>query len=322
VDSIDIENPAAIAESEAPEHAWSEVPPHVWVQVCTIAVLYVYLHWNLIMTMYDIAKRDHDWSHAVLIPFISLYFLHHNRQKILSIVPETCWWGFPVFLAGLVGHLLAIFPVRSIMSQGYTMIIELFGLVLLLLGPRLARVLWFPIFYLVFAIKFSNRYWNLVAWTLQLFAARSSVALLNILGVEAEVRGSTIEIWRGVDFVGALNVAEACSGLRMLMAFLALGAALIYIVERPWWARLALALLAVPIAVAVNVLRVTITGMLHLISPDLSSGDFHVLIGMFMVFPAMLLFLLVGWILDHILVVEHVPHDEDNDEAEEEHDRD
>ncbi len=294
-----------------PPGSWAEVPLHVWAQVVTLVLLFVYLHWNIISTMVDIAKRDPDWSHALLVPFFSLYFIHHHREKIFATQARTCWWGLLLFLFGLTAHLLAIFPVRSIMSQGYTTIIEIFGLILLLLGPRMLRILWFPAIYLVFAVKFSNRIWNLIAWKLQFLAAQSAAVLLNILGVEAEVKGSTIELWRGVDYLGALNVAEACSGLRMLVAFVALGVALVYLVERPLWTRLVLIALTVPIAVAVNVIRVTITGLLHLVNPELSAGDFHLFIGMIMVIPAVMLFLLVGWILDHIFIdVEH--EDEEN----------
>jgi exosortase len=304
----------SIAEAVALEERepWLSVPLYAWVQIVIVTGLFIYMHANIIETMMAIAKRDPDWSHAFLIPFFSLYFIHHDRRRILAAERRTCWWGLPIFFGGLAAYFLAIYPVRSIMSQGYTMIIEIVGIVLLLLGPRILRQVWFPIVYLVFAVKFSSRFWNLIAWRLQLLAAQSATGLLNVLGVDAEVRGSTIELWHDVDYLGTLNVAEACSGLRMLMAFAALGVAIVYLVKRPWWARLTLIVLTVPIAVTVNVVRVTITGLLHLVNPNLSSGDFHVLIGMFMVFPAVLLFLFTGWVLDHLFVDEE-PAEADTD---------
>ncbi len=297
------------AVDDVPEQlSWSRVPVHAWVQIAVLAVLFIAVHWNWLENMSAVARSDPDWSHAFLVPLFSLYFIHQQRERILRAIPRTHWLGLAVFLVGLFGHFFSIFPLRSRMFQGYSMIIELLGLTLLLLGPQLLKILFFPICYLGFGVQFSGKIWNFVAWRLQTFAAHSAAALLNILTVEADVRGSTIELWHGMDYLGALNVAEACSGLRMLIAFLALGVAVIYLADRSWWARGIMLLLTVPIAVAVNVIRVTITGLLHLVNPELSAGDFHVFIGMLMVLPAVLMFLLVGWLLDRVVI--HEPEEE------------
>jgi len=58
----------------------------------------------------------------------------------------------------------------------------------------------------------------------------------------------------------------------------------------------------VPIAIAVNVLRVTVTGLLFLVNPELAQGSFHTLIGMLMLIPALLAYMLLGWVLDHIFI--------------------
>ena len=286
------------------ERTWGDVPAYVWLQISTVAVLFVALHWGIIHRMIEVAKREPDWSHAFLIPFISLFFVHTRRQPILNTPVQRCWWGFPIFVAAFAAYLLSIFPVKSPMFQGYTMIAELFGIVLFLGGWRIMKIVWFPILYLGFGIEFSTKLWRFIAWKLQMFSARSAVDMMNILGLDAEVRGATIELWNKYDYLGALNVAEACSGLRMLIAFIALGAAVVYVFDRPWWSRGLLLALTIPIAVTVNALRVTIVGLLHLVNPELSAGDFHLFIGMLMVIPAMGLFLLIGWILDHLIIHE------------------
>lgn len=294
---------------------WKDVPVHAWVQLAVISVLFVVLHWNWIDNMMFVARKDPDWSHAFLVPFFSLYFIHSKRHAILNTPVRPHWLGLAVLLLALFAHFFAIFPVRSRMLQGYTMIVEIVGLSLLLLGPQITRLIWFPIAYLGFAVQFSNKIWNFVAWQLQYFAANSAAQLMNILGVDADVRGSTIELWHDMDYLGALNVAEACSGLRMLIAFMALGVAIVYIVDRPWWSRVVLLALTVPIAVLVNVLRVTITGLLHLVSPDLSAGDFHTFVGMLMVIPAVAMFLAVGYLLDHLIVHETIDEEQETQDA-------
>lgn len=295
--------PSAV-DQDAETLSWSLVPVHAWLQLTVLATLFVAVHWNWLNNMAAVARKSPDWSHAFLVPLFSLYFIHQQRDRILDTQARTCWIGLGIFLVGLFAHFVSIFPLRSRMFQGYAMIVELLGLTLLLLGPQLLRILLFPICYLAFGVQFSSKIWNFIAWRLQTFAAHSAATILNVVGIEADVRGSTIELWRGMDYLGALNVAEACSGLRMLIAFVALGVAVIYLVHRPWWARATMLLLAIPIAVAVNVIRVTVTGLLHLVNPELSAGDFHLLIGMVMILPAVMLFLLVGWLLDQLVIHE------------------
>jgi len=280
------------------------IPSHVWVRIAIIAALFIPLHWDIINRLIRFAWTDGDWSHAFLVPLISIYFIHQRREALRAVTPRTCWWGLPLLLAGMIGYFLSIYPVRNDMLKGYFMIFEIFALVLLLAGPGVIRVVWLPIVYLMFAVKVSQKYWTIIAENLQFFAAKASVVTLQLFGIDATVTGTTIDLWKGMEPLGSLNVAEACSGLRMLMTFIALGVAMAYLWDRPWWARLTMVLLTVPIAVAVNVGRVTVIGLLYLIDPKYSVGDFHIFMGMLMLIPACGLFLLVGWIMNKLVINE------------------
>lgn len=251
-----------------------------------------------------------DWSHALVMPLISLYFLHQNRARLAAAQPRISWWGLPILILGLLGHAFWIYPGQNDMFQGYCMILGLFGLVLLVLGPSMMKVLWFPILYLVFAVKISDKLWEIIATNLQYIAAACATVALKFCTVfinnfDVENRRATIDLTfmrDGAWVTEPLNVAEACSGLRMLMAFVALGVALAFLWERVWWQRLAMIVMAVPIAVFVNIGRVTAIGLLYLVNKELASGDFHTFIGMLMLIPAALLFMMLGWALDRIIV--------------------
>ncbi|MCC7204636.1 MAG: exosortase/archaeosortase family protein [Phycisphaeraceae bacterium] len=251
-----------------------------------------------------------DWAHVLVIPLFSLYFLRLRSEEIRRTARRVYLPGLVVMMAGIAGYILWIYPGRNNMFQGLSMVLTLFGLVLFLVGPRMMTLVWFPIAYLVFSVKISDRVWDAVAWKLQLIAAKSSALALSVLGlaldIEASVRGSTIDLWvDGKLLRPPLNVAEACSGLRMLMAFVALGVAIAFITPRPWWQRLIMLALTLPIAVLVNVGRVTVLGVLYAkVDPELAQGDVHLLIGMLMLIPAALLCLLVGWVLDHVVIRE------------------
>jgi exosortase/archaeosortase family protein len=61
-----------------------------------------------------------------------------------------------------------------------------------------------------------------------------------------------------------MNVAEGCAGLRMATIFCALAVAMVFIIGRPWWDKLVILLSALPIAIVVNIVRITATGLLFM----------------------------------------------------------
>lgn len=280
------------------------IPSHVWVRIAILAALFIPLHWDILWRLTQFALTDGDWSHAFLVPFISLYFVYQQKQRLLDTPTRTCWWGLPIILICLGGYFLSIYPIRNDMLKGYCMIGEIFGLVLLMAGPAVIRVVWLPIIYLMFAVKVTQQYWGKLASELQVIAAKAAVVVLQLFSIDATVNGTTIDLWKGMEPLGSLNVAEACSGLRMLMTFIALGVAVAYLWDRPWWARLTMVALTVPIAVAVNVGRVTVIGLVYLVNPEYSAGDSHIFIGMLMLVPALGMFLLLGWVMNKIVLTD------------------
>jgi len=285
-----------------------------WMQLGVLVLAYLVLHWPFLHYTYEVARDNQDWSHAFIVPLISIYFIYLNWDRVLAAAKESriSLLGIIVTLGGLLGYTFAIYPIKTPMLQGYSMIVTMLGLVLWLGGWPMLRVLWFPVVYLGFAVRVSEKIWDMLAWKLQGIAAQASVIGINILGIpfniEAEGRGNTIDLWHNHQPVATpLNVAEACSGLRMLMAFIALGAAVAYLADRPWWARVIIVLLTLPIAILINVGRVTLLGLLHPRWPELSTGDFHLLLGIIMLIPALGLFLLVGWVLNQLVIEDDEP---------------
>jgi len=102
---------------------------------------------------------------------------------------------------------------------------------------------------------------------------------------------------------GMFAVAGACSGMRSLMAFVALGLAMAYMTRRPLWHRIALAVLVVPVALACNILRVIITGSFQMYGhSELASGTPHTVLGLLMFALGFSVYSLILWGLDHIFV--------------------
>ena len=98
-----------------------------------------------------------------------------------------------------------------------------------------------------------------VLWRLQTLASVCSAFVLQTLGVAAFRQGNLISIPNA-----DLNIADACSGLRMLTIFGAFAVAMVFLIERPWWDKFIILLSAVPIALIVNIIRITVTGLLYM----------------------------------------------------------
>ncbi len=290
----------------APWQRWG-----TWLWIGLLGGLFILLFRNFLFRMFLIAtdRWEGDWSHAIVIPFIAIYYIYQHRFALLKRQRQVWWPGLAVMFLGIFSYSWWIYPGRNDMFQGYSMIIALFGMVLFLFGIKRFGILWFPVMYLTLAVKVSDRIWEQIAWQLQLIAAKSAAIALNFIGafmnLDASVDGSTIKISflrNAVWVTESLNVAEACSGLRMLAAFVALGVAVAFLADRSWWQRLVMVSLTVPIAVMVNVGRVTTLGILQTVNKQWAAGDVHTFVGMLMLIPALLSFLLIGWVLDRIII--------------------
>jgi exosortase len=216
-------------------------------------------------------------------------------------------WGLGTLLFGLLVFTYGIYPGRNDFVTDFGDVVTLFGLVLMLCGWQIMRVAWFPIVFLVCAIPWPGLVYSRVASPLQRLAADMSVNIMNVLGVDARSAGTKIFIPTGVygEPDHALNVAEACAGLRSLMTFISIAVAVAFLSNRPLWQKIIISLSAIPIAIFCNVLRVTGTGLLYRYGgPDWAEGFTHQFVGMVMLVPAFCMIMLVGWVLDHLFVEE------------------
>ncbi|MDP6693179.1 MAG: exosortase/archaeosortase family protein, partial [Phycisphaerales bacterium] len=241
------------------------------------------------------------------IPFIAGYFVWLCRDRLLQQPFKRSWSGIFVLISGLAWYsLCALGPVvlHHHNLMGFGVGISIVGITLFLFGWRSMKYLWFPLLYLIiFGQTISDRLMEIVTFKLQDIASAGSYIGLSILGLDVTRAGNTIDIlYAGEKY--PLNIAEACSGMRMLMAFFALGVAMAYTGLRHWWQRTILVLLAVPTAVFVNILRVMTLGLLSIADSGFATGDFHTFIGTLWLVPAFLIYLGIVWILKNIIIEE------------------
>ena len=149
-----------------------------------------------------------------------------------------------------------------------------------------------------------------IALPLQNLAAMASGAVLKLCGVDIVVKASELTLVSVSGVTRHLTVAEACSGVRLLVAFMALGVAMAYLDDKPIWQRVTLVLMGVPIAVTCNVLRGVITSTAYVQDkPEFGTDFMHSFTGMLMLIPALLMLWGLNWLLQGLFVA-----DDDDDE--------
>jgi exosortase len=239
-------------------------------------------------------------SQAANLHFLGMFVL------VYSVLVLALGFGFGTLMAGLGLAAFGIHPGHNDFIWDFGMVLTLFGVTLALTGWDVIKIAWFPIAFLVCGLPWPGLVYSWIAGPLQRLAANVAVATLNLTGVVSEQSGTKIFIGDGLTQpVRTLNVAEACAGMRSLMTFISVAAAIAFLSGRPLWQKIIITISAIPIAIFCNVMRVSGQGLLDTyVSHELSENFAHQFVGMIMLVPAFFLILLVGWVLDQLFVEE------------------
>ena len=289
--------------------SWDEViPPVTRVRIAIVTGLLLLAYWGVVRSNL-IARWIHDdnWSHGWLIPLFSIYFLISRREQLLNVRPKPNYLGIVVLTLSLSMYFLSAWVLRMGYPQAVSIVGAILGVTLLMGGWPVMRIAWFPILFLLFAIPLPQSMYVSMTMPLRECASTVAAAVMPLLapGLHTEAQAVVIDYSMPGYGIGQLNVDEACSGMRSLMAFVTLGVAMAYIHERPAWHRGVMLVCCIPLAVFCNTIRVTATGLLYVYGHrDLAQGTPHALLGVVMFAIALGLFMLIGYVLNHLVVEE------------------
>ena len=295
-----------LAEFDAPEERVFGLTRSAWVQIGILGTLFIITFMICLRRLWlktNPINGDPNWSHAICVPIIGIYYLYAHRRDVQRLAVKTAWSALPLIPAGVLLFGYGIFPGQNDFLKDAGMLLTLFGVTAFLVGWGLMKLLWFPICFLACALPWPPLVYSAVALPLQELAAQVAVMVLQISGVNAFFNGTKIFMEGQNAELRTLNVAEACAGLRSLMTFITIGAAMAFLSSRPVWQKVLVTLSAIPIAISCNVMRVSGQGLLdHYWSREWSQGFAHQFAGMVMLIPAFFLLLLIGWILDKTFI--------------------
>lgn len=246
-------------------------------------------------------RYPEDWGHAYLVPIISAAFAWKYRNALFTTELRKFWPGLVLLCGGVVVYSFFLFGFPNHMFQGFSALLAMSGVVLLIGGPKFFGILAFPIGYLALGVTISDQVMNGLTFQLKIMASQASAVTLSIMGIDNTVAGNMLTIITRSGEEIPLNVAEACSGMRMVIAFIALAVAVAFFGLRHWWQRIAVICLAIPVALGMNVARVVVLAIASMYDPELARGEAHTLIGTLLLVPSFFLFMGVVWVLGRVV---------------------
>ena len=213
---------------------------------------------------------DDNYSHGFIVMPFAAYLAWQQRQRLRSLPRRPAWAGLVVTISSLGMLLVGLLGAELFLSR-LSLLGLIAGIVLFLYGPGHLRVLAFPLAFLLLMVPLPAMLFNQMAFPLQLLASRVGETVLSAANIPV-LREGNILILPTI----TLEVAQACSGIRSLVSLLTLAIILGALSDDRRWARITLALLAVPIAIGANAARVAGTGLAaQWIGPQAARGFFH-----------------------------------------------
>jgi len=234
-------------------------------------------------------KKDDNYSHGFLVPFIAGYLAYMRKDDLVAAVVRPCNAGLAVIAMGL-GVLFLGWLGTEYFTMRSSLVIIIAGSVLYLLGWEVFKILLAPLCYLLLMVPIPYIIYDAAAFPLKLLVTKVSVLSMKALGIVVWQEGNIL-MFPNI----TLEVADACSGLRSIMSLLALGAAYAFVLHTKTRDRVILILSTLPIAIFTNCLRVIATGILaQYFGSAAAEGFFHEFAGLFVFGAAVVMFVALG----------------------------
>lgn len=215
----------------------------------------IFSYFPAIQDMVKIWYRVQDYSHGFLIIPLVAYFLWIRIDTYPGTEKRLCWWGLAPLLFCCAARYYGSLQYRDAVEQ-WSIFFWILGVIWLFYGTRVFLWALPSLSFMLFMFPFPYTFEMMMRQKLQLVAANFAVFLLQTIGQPAVNIGTTIYL--GIHEIG---VEAACSGIRFMISFFAIGIGTILLLRRPWWNNLIILAGIVPIALFINAIRIVITSM-------------------------------------------------------------
>ena len=254
-----------------------------WIVVLWALALLTYRDtaWTIVSTWIE----SETYSHGFLILPISLWLVWDQRSRLRLLTPTTSRWALVAIALATAAWFAGSLVFVQVVQQ-FALVFLLIALVWLCVGTRAARTMGFPLAYLLFAVPVGEA---LVPPLMELTATQT-VELVRMTGIPVYREGLYFSLP-----TGSWSVVRACSGIRYLIASLALGTLFAYITYRSPTRRALFIVAAAIVPIIANVARAYMIVMLgHLSGMTIATGVDHLIYGWLFFGLVMLVLFWVG----------------------------
>jgi exosortase len=266
-----------------------------WTAMLWFGILLIVCYAPVLFSLVHQWAIDEDMGHGFFVPFVAGFIAWKRRDELASITPVPNYWGLALVIFGAVQMMLGTLGAQIFVARTAFMV-SLVGAVLFLGGTRALKILAFPLFLLLFMFPIPSIIYARITLPLQLFASSVAETVLNFIGTPVLRDGNVLELANGQ----RLSVVEACSGIRSLLSLSFLSLIYAYFFDNKVWMRWVLLAATIPIAIAANASRVTLTGLISEYRPDLAQGFFHTLEGWVLFIVALVLLVAFHQLINRI----------------------
>ena len=226
----------------------------VYGQASVLFLLAAWLYGPLAIGLASQWWHDPNYTHGFFVPVFSLFLLWERRAKLAALPSQPAWSGLVILLFALLALVLTTITSGFFLYR-ISFLLFIVGMVVFLAGWKHLAAVSFPLAFLVLMIP-SSTLLTQITLPLQMVASKTANFLLMLVGVPAVREGNIILLP-----TARLEVAEACSGIRSLFSLITLTVIYGYLAETKITLRVLLVLLAVPISILANALRIAVTGV-------------------------------------------------------------
>jgi len=249
----------------------NRIMPALWI---AFSVVFLLPYGTFFKGLFRTWVSDTEFSYGMSVPVIAGYLIFRRRAAFKDVAQDPSPICLILVVAGCAFQIVASLN-GTLLFSGAAFAVSSMGIVGFLCGRHYLRMVAMPLSFLILMVPLPSYVMGMVTWNLQIKASSISSALLESLGVPVYQEGVLLRLPNY-----ALEVKQACSGLRSIFALLTLAFIIGLLSEKKWGVRVLLIIATPILALAANIVRIVSTGFIAWRFGGLALGEsVHTILG-------------------------------------------
>ncbi len=267
-----------------------------WILLSLGACLFIVLYLPVLTKLVAQWLGDPNYRHGIIIPFVSAFIIWRKRDELGGLPGDGAAVRGVLLILAAAALLVGGTAASELFTTRISMPVLLIGASLFLLGTAFTAKLAFPLLFLFMMVPLPYIIYYKVTFPLQLFSARLSAGILDLLQINVIRRGNIIHLPNY-----SLEVIAACSGLRSLMTMITLALIFAAFSDLSNTRKALIVAWAIPAAIAANTIRLVVTAIgAYTVSGSFADGILHDISGLIVFFAGFLMLALFAWVMKWI----------------------